>query len=588
MKEKCKQMVVFYITETARDIGQRLLNYFPDTLLERFSSERVKTLWSEMDAMVFIMATGIVVRTIGPLLKDKKTDPAMVVIDEEGRFVISLTGGHLRGANALAREISTLIGATPVITTASDVKGLPGLDLWAREHDLEVEEPDLLPQVMKRFVENGVIRVFTEDDLPLPDGFIRVLEPRCADIIVTVKEDIYLDQNFCPIGGCKVKGQLSLRPKRLAVGMGFNSGTPSEEMLQALKETLKRHNLSLKAVSIVATLDKKTEDPTFRDFVRELGLDYIGYTVEELNACVRDHGLGISEAARKTTGAVSVAEPSAVLGSRGGRLIVPKQKFPNVTVAVAIAQRRQGKLFIVGVGPGSLEEITPRARHALMKSHVIVGYTAYVERLGPIISDKELYTTGMTKEIDRCRKALEYARKGRTVALVSSGDPGIYAMAGLVFEIMRAEPSLKVPVEVVPGVSALNAGSARLGAPLMSDFAVVSLSDRLTPWTTIEERLLRAAEADFVIVLFNPRSRGRPEHLRRAVEIILKYRSEDTPVGIVKAVSRESEKTILCSLGTVPYNEVDMETLVVVGNSKTFRFGEFMVTPRGYEEKYEL
>ncbi len=581
-------MLIFYITDTARVLGEKLLSYFPGASLERFSPQRVRDLWPEANSMVFIMATGIVVRTIGPLLHDKKTDPAVLVMDEQGRHVISLTGGHLGGANTLAEEISALTGATPVLTTASDLKGLPGLDLWASEMGLEIEAPEVLPKVMRRFVEKGTLRVFTEEDIPMPEEFIRVSEPGEADIIITVKEDIYLEDSVCPSAGSRVKGQLYLRPKRLVAGMGFNTGTPSEEMLQALEETFRRHNLSMKALSMVATLDKKARETTFREFVNALGLESKGYTVEELNACVRDYGIETSEAASKATGAMAVAEPSAVLASGGGQLIVPKEKFPNVTVAVALATRKQGKLFVVGVGPGSLDELTPRARQAGMKAGVIVGYRPYLERLMPLVSGKELYTTGMTKEIDRCRKALEYASGGRTVALVSSGDPGIYAMAGLVFELMRAEPALRVPVEVVPGVSALNACSARLGAPLMNDFAVVSLSDRLTPWERIEDRLHRAAEADFVIVLFNPRSRGRPGHLKKAVEIIKKYRPQDTPVGIVKAVSRENEKVILCSLGTIPYEEVDMESLVVVGNSMTFRFGDFLVTPRGYGQKYEL
>ncbi|RME68982.1 MAG: hypothetical protein D6778_01125, partial [Nitrospirae bacterium] len=228
MKEGPELIVIFYITERARAVGEKLLSFYPEASLERFSSEKVKKLWPRARAFVFIMASGIVVRTIAPLLKDKKTDPAVVVMDEKGRFVISLAGGHLGGANSLAQEISSLIGAEPVITTASDVEGLPGLDLWAEAHGLEIEEPSLVPQVMKRFVENGALRVFTEEELPMPEEFIKVSEPRYADIIITPKEDIYLDQRVCPTGGCRVKDQLYLRPKNLAIGIGFNRGTSSE------------------------------------------------------------------------------------------------------------------------------------------------------------------------------------------------------------------------------------------------------------------------------------------------------------------------------------------------------------------------
>ncbi|RME62645.1 MAG: precorrin-3B C(17)-methyltransferase, partial [Nitrospirae bacterium] len=363
----------------------------------------------------------------------------------------------------------------------------------------------------------------------------KVSEPRYADIIITPKEDIYLDQRVCPTGGCRVKDQLYLRPKNLAIGIGFNRGTSSEEIAQAIKEVLKEENLSEKSVSVIASLDKKTEEEGFQKLVKELELPWVGFTVDELNQCVKDMGLQVSEYAEKATGALSVAEPSALLASGGGTLVVPKKPVGNVTVAVALMPPRKGKLYIVGVGPGSLDEITPRARQALLRSEVVVGYRAYVERLRGLLSGKDIYTTGMTKEIERCRLAIEKAREGSTVALVSSGDPGIYAMAGLVLELMKKEVSLRVPVEVIPGVSALNAVSARLGAPLMNDFAVISLSDRLTPWQTIEDRLRKAAEGDFVIVLFNPKSKGRPDHLRKALEIIGNYRPPDTPVGIVKA-----------------------------------------------------
>ncbi|HEB75606.1 MAG TPA: precorrin-3B C(17)-methyltransferase [Nitrospirae bacterium] len=196
----------------------------------------------------------------------------------------------------------------------------------------------------------------------------------------------------------------------------------------------------------------------------------------------------------------------------------------------------------------------------------------------------------MTREVQRCTKALEAASSGRTAALICSGDPGIYAMAGLVFELARnRSASGMVPaIEVIPGVPALSASASRLGAPLMHDFAAISLSDRLTPWEEIDRRLHAAAGADFVIVIYNPRSRGRKDHLERAVGIISGYRRADTPVGIVKAATREDERIIVTALGSVPFEEVDMQSTIIVGNSRTFVWDGRMVTPRGYADKYEL
>src|SRR5574337_637003 len=194
---------------------------------------------------------------------------------------------------------------------------------------------------------------------------------------------------------------------------------------------------------------------------------------------------------------------------------------------------RRSSIYVVGTGPGSLEHITPAAQEAIRKSDVIVGYGTYLDLIRELLQDKNVLSTGMTQEVDRCRKAIELALEGRTVSVISGGDPGVYAMAGLVFELLQSEernrpgPALPV-VRVIPGISALNAAASRLGAPLMHDFACISLSDRLTPWDVIERRLHAAAEADFVIVLYNPRSKGRAGHFNRAREIILKHRQPST------------------------------------------------------------
>ncbi len=250
-------------------------------------------------------------------------------------------------------------------------------------------------------------------------------------------------------------------------------------------------------------------------------------------------------------------------------------------------KNRKGKLWIVGIGPGALEHITPKARNALQSADLVVGYTKYLDLIREMIKGKEVFETGMTREIDRCRQAIEETIKGKSVALVCSGDPGVYAMAGLVYEILKAE-NRGIDVEVVPGIPALSACASVLGAPLMHDFASISLSDRLTPWEVIEQRLHAAASSDFVIVIYNPRSRGRKEHLRRAVQIISSYRHSDTPVGVVKAATRQGEEWFITTLSEVPYEKVDMNTTLIIGNSSTYIWQHRMITPRGYEEKYDL
>lgn len=247
----------------------------------------------------------------------------------------------------------------------------------------------------------------------------------------------------------------------------------------------------------------------------------------------------------------------------------------------------QGKLYVVGTGPGSLKHLTLAARDALVEADCVVGYGTYLELIPELLKGKEVLSSEMMKEVDRCRKSLEMAATGRTVALVSGGDPGIYAMAGLVFEMAR-ENNYQVAVEVIPGIAALNACAARLGAPLMHDFAAISLSDLLTPWEMIEKRIRAAAAADFVIVLYNPKSKRRTEQIVQARDIILSERDPDTPVGIVTAATRENERIELTTLEEMLHSDIGMQSTVIIGNSHTFTWQDLMITPRGYRKKYEL
>lgn len=231
--------------------------------------------------------------------------------------------------------------------------------------------------------------------------------------------------------------------------------------------------------------------------------------------------------------------------------------------------------------------MTPAAGEALGAAEVIVGYQTYLDLIPEFLAGKEVIASQMMKEVDRCRKALDLAAEGRIVALVSGGDPGIYAMAGLVFE-MAKEQGNAVEIEVIAGIAALNACAARLGAPLMHDFAAISLSDLLTPWEKIALRLEAAAAADFVVVIYNPKSKKRAEHIVKAREILLAHRVPETPVGIVTAATRENERIVLTTLGKMLESEIDMQTTIIVGNAMTFAWQGFMVTPRGYAAKYAL
>ncbi len=570
-----KPLVFFYLTQEGRLLAEKLADYFPEAQVKKFSKDKLTNDWKKAGALVFIMACGIVVRALAPLIKNKKTDPAVLVIDEKGSSVISLLSGHLGGANELCREVAAILGATPVITTASDVSGLPALDLWAQENRLTLEPEPLIPKVMARYVKAKTLKVYLDFPVILPRGLEEVKDPEVADLIVSYRH----------FPGLKA---LFARPRVLFLGLGLHEDAKAEEIETAIKELFVKNGLSFWSLGAVATVSKKAAVKGLREFVQKYGLKLIGIAPETLaRECAR-LGLAQSFAANTSLGTPAVAEPAAMFAAgEKAKLLIPKTKISGLTLAVA-AQKTPfwGRLSIVGTGPGSLAEMTPLARKAIREAAYVVGYKCYLELIAPLLSGKEIFTSGMTKEVERARKAIEFARKGAKVALVCGGDPGIYALAGLVFELLAEEKSpLNFDVEVIAGVSALNAGAARLGAPLTHDFAVISLSDRLTPWETIAKRLRAAAEADFVLVLYNPMSRTRKEPLLKAHKLLLEILPGNTPVGLARAISRKEETLLLTTLEKLLDHEIDMQTTIFIGNSRSFCFGPWLITPRGYKGK---
>jgi precorrin-3B C17-methyltransferase len=250
-----------------------------------------------------------------------------------------------------------------------------------------------------------------------------------------------------------------------------------------------------------------------------------------------------------------------------------------------------GKITLVGIGPGAVEHMTQRAREAIAEADVVVGYVTYIKLVADLLEGKEVVRKGMTEELDRAVSALEAARAGKKVALISSGDAGVYGMAGPTYEVLFQAgwtPADEVQVEVVPGASAINACAARVGAPLTHDFCSISLSDLLTPWPVIARRLDAAAQADFVVALYNPKSGRRTRQIVEAQRLFLRHRRPDTPVAVVKSAYRRRERIEFTTLATMAESEIGMLSTVLIGNSHTFVRDGLMVTPRGYSNKYDI
>jgi len=544
------------VTHAGRAMGRRL----PFEHRHGRAGQIVPAAWGQVDAFVLFLAVGAAVRVVAPLLADKRTDPAVVCVDEAGRFAVALCGGHAGGANHLAETVARLLGATPVVTTATDAVGVPALDQ--------------LPGFTAVGDVAGVTRALLDGRPPAvehrpgwpPPAGLPVGGSGPERVVVT---DLAAAPEPQP-------GTVVLHPPSLVAGVGASTGAPAAEVAALLEAVLADAGLARQSVAEVATLDRKSAEPG----IVALGLPVRGFPADAL-AAVRVPTP--SEVVRAAVGTPSVSEAAALLAAGpGAELVVAKRASANATVAVARRRRPQGRLAVVGLGPGGPEHRTPAAEGAVRGADVVVGYGPYVDQCADLlVPAQEVVRSPIGDEVVRAKQALAEAAGGRRVALVCSGDAGVYAMASIALEL-AAEEAPGLGVEVVPGVPAAVAAAALLGAPLGHDHAVISLSDLLTPWAAIEERLHAAAAADVAVALYNPRSRGRPWQLDAAVSILLERRPASTPVGVVTDAARPGQAVWLTTLGALDTGMVGMTTCVIVGSSSTRVVGGRMVTPRGY------
>lgn len=531
------------------------------------ASEGLPAAWQSCDLIISHLALGATTRIIAPLLASKTQDPGVVVVDEAGRFAVPLVGGHSGAANALARLLADGTGATPVLTTATDALGLPALDTlgWPWSGDLA--------RTTRAILDGRPVRLDRTSAWPLPPLPDNVTDDCAAPEAQIVVTDLAVG----PVAAPDLP-RVVVHPRSLVAGMGCNRGTTEAQLAALLTETLDGAGLSPDSLAALVSADIKADEPGLVALAATLGVPLVTYAAARLADQPVPHPSPVVDG---HVGTPSVAE-AAVL-AHGADLVVDKQRTPDATCAIGrIAPR--GHLSVVGLGPGARDLITPRAREAVTSAAVLVGYTPYVEQIRDLVSPgTTVYSSGMGTEEARTTYAIARAREGRRVTLVCSGDPALYAMASPVLE----QGTDGVDVDIVPGVTASLAVSAILGAPLGHDHVTLSLSDLHTDWPTIERRLQAAAEGDFVVVLYNPRSRTRTTQLPRALEILGAHRPHDTPVAAVHEACRPEQRTYLATLDTFDPTRVDMNSLVVVGSSTT-RYTtsgagrRVMVTPRDY------
>ncbi|MGW0821170.1 precorrin-3B C(17)-methyltransferase [Streptomyces sp. NPDC002845] len=530
--------------------------------------DAVRRAFGECDQLVCFLATGAVVRLVAPLLDDKASDPGIVCVDEGGRFAVALVGGHGGGANELAREVGELLGAQPVVTTATDAVGVPGLDTLGFPVEGDVAG------VTRALLDGEPVVLEAESAWPLPP--LPVAEQGACTIRVTDREVEPAERS---------EREVVLRPPSLVVGVGASKGAPVEEVLGLVESALGEAGLSVRSIAEFATVDAKADEPGIVGAAERLGVPVVTYAAEELATVEVPNPSGAPLAA---VGTPSVAEAAALV--RGGELLVPKRKSeradgqPAMATCAVVRRPARGRLAVVGLGPGARDLLTPRATAELRRASVLVGLDQYVDQIRDLLRPGTLVLeSGLGAEEERARTAVAEARKGRAVALIGSGDAGVYAMASPAL----AEASDDIDVVGVPGVTAALAAGAVLGAPLGHDHVSISLSDLHTPWEVIERRVRAAAEADIVVTFYNPRSRGRDWQLPKALAILAGHREPTTPVGVVRNASRPDESSRVTTLSALDPATVDMMTVVTVGNTATRQVAGRMVTPRGYRWQVE-
>jgi len=558
---------------------------FADTM------DHIRSLFAAGTPIIGICAAGILIRAVAPLLSDKWVEPPVVAVSDDGASIVPLLGGH-HGANRLAREVADALSGHAALTTAGDVAF--GIALDEPPPGWRLANPQDAKAFAAALLAGQGVRIEGEQQAQWLSA-LRRDEKSLLRVVVT-------EQAYEP-----GPSTLVYHPQTLAVGIGSARGCDLEELCDLVRETLTSAELAANAVAGVFSLDLKADEPAMTAVADMLGVPFRVFDAATLET-EAPRLVNPSDVVFAEVGCHGVAE-GAALAAVGpeGALVVEKHKSANATCAVArtlepLAQlpgRKRGQVALVGIGPGKADWRTPEASRLVANAEELIGYGLYIDLLGAVATGKPRQDFPLGGEEERCRYALERAGEGRDVAIICSGDAGIYAMGALVFELLDRSPDAggvsdaarRVAVVTAPGVSALQAAAARAGAPLGHDFCAISLSDLLTPRETIIQRIAAAAEGDFVIAFYNPVSKRRRTLLAEARDMLLAHRPADTPVLLATNLGRPEENLVYRRLSELEVDEVDMLTVVLVGASQS-RIAELgggprFYTPRGYAKRID-
>lgn len=553
--------------------------------------------WKQFDAHVFVGAAGIAVRKTAPLLRDKATDPAVVSCSESGSHLIPLLSGHLGGGNRLARRLARISGGEAVITTATDTRGITAFDEAAAREQTCVLNPDAIKTLNAALLAGDSILFHG------PQEIYERYWKECPQVIPAETEGKEATETpdvpavYWDVTAPETVGEapaLSIRSASFVLGIGCKKGTGPELLKQSAEEFLHRQGLSRSRLKALASCTLKEQEPAILALAEQWGVPFQVFTPDELDKVDIPTP---SDAVFEKTGTHSVSEASAILAS-GGTLKMPKTVCNgSITLALAACphgsrdtgRQKAGSVIVIGLGSGAPGQLTPEAAAVIDRCGCIAGYTRYLDFIRERIHGKRMIQTGMMGEVPRCMAALEAALAGENVCMVCSGDPGILAMAGLLYELRKENERFStVGIDVLPGITAANISASALGAPLQNGFCLLSLSDLLVPAEEIRANLEQSAGTALPVVLYNPAGRKRRHLLEEALDIFRNKRGGQTLCAYVKHAGRPAQQKWVGTLDEFPLEDVDMSTLVLLGGPRTIRDGGVLFERRGYADKYGI
>ena len=554
---------------------------------------RLAANWAQFDAHIFIGATGIPFRKAAPLLRGKSIDPAVLACPESGSHVIALTSGHFGGTNRLARRIARITGGQAVIGSPADVNGLPAFDEAAAQEHARILNQEAVRALNAALLDGSPIafcgtRAVFERHFASTGQVAFFENPQdvtCGHAVLWDSENTLPEEVL----------YLDVSSRAFVLGVGCRRGVKPQELRLVAERYLSEFGLNAENIAGIATCTVKEDEPAILGLGEAWRVPVAFHSTEELDAVPVS---APSEKVREKVGTASVCEAACLLSAGYGSipqptLYAPKSAFGDVTLALArlphlpVPKSGQGEIVVAGLGSGAPGHITPDVDTALRRCDTVAGYSHYVDFIRDRIAGKPVIQNGMKGEVERCLSALEAALAGQNVCMVCSGDPGILAMAGLLYELRTREPRFRdIPIRVLPGITAATIAAASLGAPLQNGFSLVSLSDLLVPADEVRRNIRSVAQSLLPVALYNPAGRKRRDLLEETLAVFREHRGRDVLCAYVKNAGREQETKWVGKLYEFPAAEVDMSTLIIIGGPRTRLDSGVLYEPRGYVEKY--